>query len=155
MIKSIRRPADPQSADLQNFHQKTEHVTSCNSAAQLHSVTLAGLYLGKILKWYLVSHWKYCINTVVKTKYYSHSHFYLKFLPNCPETPDKDKLGHLWTSLIELIPKSTDSHFKLSSNYFVTQNLHYNKQDAVFSSKYSYSSFLLLQIAFCMKLIAF
>lgn len=50
VIKSIRRPADPQSADLQNFHQKTEHVTSCNSAAQLHSVTLAGLYLGKILK---------------------------------------------------------------------------------------------------------
>lgn len=33
VIKSIRRPADPQSADLQNFHQKTEHVTSCNSAA--------------------------------------------------------------------------------------------------------------------------
>lgn len=50
VIKSIRRPADPQSADLQNFHQKTEHVTSCNSAAQLHSVTLAALYLGKILK---------------------------------------------------------------------------------------------------------
>lgn len=40
VIKSIRRPADPQSADLQNFHQKTEHVTSCNSAAQLHSVCL-------------------------------------------------------------------------------------------------------------------
>lgn len=50
VIKSIRRPADPQSADLQNFHQKTEHVTSCNSAAQLHSVTLEWVISGQNIK---------------------------------------------------------------------------------------------------------